>query len=116
MGVKDFLQRLKENRNKKKELLNQALEQDRVQKLVEERKKSSNERELEKFMEEERQEKIKGALKDFREKRKKDIALNHNPLNIPNITRKTQWEVLKEPNLFTGRSTIDKQKNLFFKY
>jgi hypothetical protein len=55
-------------------------------------------------------------LQDFRERRKRDIAFNHNPLNIPNITNKTKWEVLKEPNLFTGRSTIDKQGNLFFKH
>lgn len=115
MVIKEFLQNLKNKNKEKKELLKRALEQDRVQTLVEERKKNSNERELERFQEEARQEKIKTALQDFRNERRDDITFNHNPLDVPNITNNTDFEVLKQKNLFTGGSTVFNTKPLFFK-
>lgn len=83
-----------------------AEEQLRIQKLLTERQKSSNERELEKFANEEREEMIKESLDYQRQKREHDIRFNHNPLDVENITNKNQWEVLKERNQFSGNKCM----------
>lgn len=65
--------------------------QDRVQTMVQERKKNSNERELERFIEEDRQKMIKQQLEMYRQRRKmqdrevttldkKNIFKNHEPI------------------------------------
>lgn len=102
MGIKDVLQKLGEKARERKERIRQMDEQIRMQKLVEDRQKSANERELEGYMKEEREEQIKQALEVMRKKRQNDINFNHNPLNTKNITNKTDWEVLKERNMFKG--------------
>lgn len=74
----------------------------RFQKIVEDRMKSSNERELERYEEEEREKIIKEHLEYARKKREHDINFNHNPINTKNITNGTSWEVLKEKNQFSN--------------
>lgn len=114
MAIKDFLDRLKTRRLERSALLKQALEQRRIEKMVEDREKSANERELERFIMEEREARIKKELEFMRKKKDYDIKFGHNPLNIPNITNKTDWEVLKERNLFSNPGDfITSQKNIF---
>lgn len=110
MNIKEIIQSIGEKRRARNELLNQMSDQVRMQKIVEERLKSSNERELEKFQREEREENIKEELDFYRKKRRDDISFNHNPLNTKNITNHTDWEVLKERNLFKGRSNMFNQE------
>jgi len=87
MVLKEFLARLRE----KKVVMQEAQTQDRVAHTVQERKKSSNERELERFVEENRQEQIKKQLHQFRERQKTrnrevttldkhNIFKNHKPI------------------------------------
>jgi predicted DsbA family dithiol-disulfide isomerase len=102
MGFKEIIQSFGERNKQKKEMFKQAEAQLRIQKLLEDRQKSSNERELEKFMKEEREEQIKSELEEYRKERDMDIKFNHNPLNTPNITNHVDWEVLKEKNMFAG--------------
>ncbi len=106
MSFKEALQNLGTRIKERKEWKRQAEEQLRLQKHFEDREKSANERELETFMKEEREEQIKEALDFHRKRREHDIAFNHNPLNIENITNHTDWEVLKERNLFKGNKNI----------
>lgn len=94
-----------EKSNERKEKIRIMDENLRLQQLVENRQKSADERELERFMEEDRQEKISEALKAIRKKRDQDIKFNHNPLNVKNITSGTQWEVMKEKNMFSGKNS-----------
>lgn len=109
MVFKEILQKLGEKNRERKEMIRQMDQQLRARKLVEDRQKSANERELEKYMDEEREEKIKEALEVMRKRRQEDINFGHNPLDVPNITSKTEWEVLKERNLFAdNRPTIFK--------
>lgn len=86
--------------------------QDRLQTKLQERKKNSNERELERFVEEERQEQIKKDLDGFRKLRQKqffettifkqdDILKNDNP-------------ILKQKNIFLNKK-MPKNKGMFFK-
>jgi len=106
MGFKEIIDKIKERRDAKKELLRNADEQMRVQKIIEDRQKSSNERELERFMKEEREEQIRERLDFYRKERDEDIKFGHNPLDTKNITNHTDWEVLKEKNQFAGKGNI----------
>lgn len=105
MGFKDLLEKIGEKSKERKEKIRVLDENLRLQKLVEDRQKNSDERELERFMEEERQEQISEALKVMRKKRDQDIRFNHNPLNVKNITSGTEWEVMKEKNMFAGKNS-----------
>ena len=115
MGFKEVLQRMKEKRQMRNAMLKQAQEQDRVERLIEERKKSANERELERFQNTQREEQIKEQLEDLRKREKEDINFGHNPLNTPNVIREDGFSVLKQKNIFTHRSNLFGNDNLFFK-
>ncbi len=106
MGVKEFLERMREKKRQRQEMMRQADDQIRVQHTLEERQKSANERELERFHHEDREEMIKQALAVKRTEREEDIRLNHNALDVPNITNHTEFEVLKEPNQFAGKGNM----------
>jgi hypothetical protein len=105
MTFSDVLDKLKERSRNRKELIRDLDERVRIEELVQERKKSANERELERFMKEHREENIKVQLDEVRKMRDKDIKFNHNPLNAKNIM-KSEWEVMKEPNMFTGKGNM----------
>jgi hypothetical protein len=110
MGISEIMERLREKREGKKDLIKQAESQDKIQSIIEEKKMSSNERELRKFLKEDREESIKEQLEQMRRTRDIDIKFNHNPLNTPNITNHTEWQVLKEPNQFSGKSNMFQNK------
>lgn len=101
MGIKEFIQNLGEKRREKKELFRRMEEQMHMQQMLEDRQKSANERELIRFEKEAREQEIKEALEDWRNRRREDISLHHNPLNTKNIM-KAEWSVLKERNQFAG--------------
>ena len=42
----------------------------------------------------------------MRKARSDDIRFGHNPLDVKNITAGTQWEVMKERNMFKGKSNM----------
>lgn len=111
MGIRDFLNRMKEKRLKYK----QFEEDMKVQEQYIERKKSSNERELERFVEENRQKRIKAELEKFREARNKDIEFGHQILETPNMYHKEKQIIMKQKNLFNGKSNLNTRGGLFFK-
>jgi len=106
MGLKELIHKVSERNKERKEKIRLLDEELRLQKLVQDRMKSANERELERFMKEEREEQIKKALDVMRKRRQHDINFGHNPLDVKNITAKTDWEVLKERNLFSNTGNI----------
>lgn len=75
----------------KSEAFKQAQEERRIQNILDQREKSSNEREYDRFIEEEREKSIKQNLEEFRKMRQKEI----NSMNI-----------LKGKNIFKGKSTM----------
>lgn len=119
MGIKEFISALGERSRERKELMKQADDQIRIQKILEDRQKSANERELERFVKEEREQEIKEALEYYRKKKDIDVKFGHNPINTKNIM-KAEWEVMKErnqfskvPNVCVGHQSILKNnKNL----
>ena len=105
MGLREALQSFGSKSKERRELLNQMSEQMRLERLAEERQMSANERELRRFVKEDREESIKEQLEEARKRRKRDIDFGHNPLNAPNVTNSTDWEVLKEKNLFKNKKS-----------
>jgi len=106
MGFKEVIKKIGEKNRKRKEIIESMSDHARFQKLVEDRMKSANERELERYMNEDREEMIKHKLEFARKKRDHDIKFNHNPLDAKNITNSVEWEVLKEKNQFTNNSNM----------
>jgi len=84
----------------KDEQFSEMQREDRLQTKIVERKKNSNERELERFQEEERQEQIKQELHRFREKKKEEFF--HGP------------SIFKQKNLFNGPPTMLKDNKKLF--
>jgi hypothetical protein len=117
MGFKDLLAKLM---NKDQEMKEEEHRR-KIQRILDTRELSSNERELMKFQDEEREEQIKEALEIYRKRKQEDITFNHNALDTPTIM-KSKWEVLKEKNIFANNkntvlnshSTI-KSKNIFMR-
>ena len=106
MGIKDLIEKANSRSKRKKELLRSALEQDNIIETVQERKKSANEREVDRFTKEKREGQIKEKLDVMRRERRDEIAFDHNPLDVKNITAHTQWNVLKERNQFTNKGNM----------
>jgi len=92
MGIKDLINRF----GSKDEMLKQALEQRRVEKRVMELEKTSNERELERFMKEEREDMIKKELEEFRAKRQKEYQYGNKILQVRNMFKGGKNDVLKD--------------------
>lgn len=106
MGFKEFIQHLGQKKREKKELARQIEDRVRIEEMIEQKRLSSNERELNRFLKEDREEEIKEALDVMRKTRRDDIAFGHNPLDVKNITSHTDWEILKERNQFTGKGNM----------
>lgn len=101
-----------ENFSGRKRKLKEAEDDLRVQKIVEQKQKNSNERELERFLEEERQMMIKKEL-DFRRKEKSRQMWSQNMLNSPELFDhsstiiKTDKNVLNNGSMnFMGRTNL----------
>jgi hypothetical protein len=106
MGFKEIIQNIGSKSKERKALFKQMQEQDRLELKLEEMKKSSNQRELERYIKEEQEKTIREQLEFMRKKRQKEIAFGSNPLNVKNITNHTDWEVMKEKNMFKQKGNI----------
>ena len=112
MGIRDMIDNWKENNNRKKELISQMDETLRAEEILTARRKSANERELEMFQNEDREESIKLQLHKMRKIQADDTNFGHNPLNAPNITNHVDFEVLKQRNLFKEKSNMFNNKSI----
>ena len=83
----------------------------------EERKLSSNERELRRFMKEAREDDIKEELDEFRRKRRDDIEYGHQILNTKNMfaPEANTASILRQKNLFVKKYKAMKNKGKFMK-
>ena len=113
MGFKEIIKNIGNGQRNRKEMISRLDEERRIHKIVEDRTKSSNERELEMLDNEEKEKKIKERLEEMRKRRDDDIKFSHNALDTKNITNSVEWDVLKERNQFAGRSNMfANQKNI----
>ena len=83
MGIKEILQKAFSKNREYKEMENQY----RMQKKFEQKQKNSDERELERFYEEERQKQIKEQLAKFRQQKKAEMWNGGNQLKSKNVIK-----------------------------
>ena len=113
MGVLDAIKEYRERKSMQRAKFKDAQEDLKIQRILEERQKSANERELERFHKKWREDKIKEELEEWREQEKNDVYFNHNPLNAQNIVKEGKFKILKQRNLFSNNHSILNQKNIF---
>jgi predicted RND superfamily exporter protein len=117
MGILDIFKKNMEKSGRFKELS----EEMKIRKLIEERSKSSNERELERFYEEEREKKIKQNLEEFRKHRQADsqkttvLGGGNNMFKGKGNMMSGETTVLKNNDKMFSMKSGSKQKGMFFK-
>lgn len=115
MGIRDFLDRLRMKKAKYKDYA----EDMHIQEQYLERKKSANERELERYIDEDREVKIKSELEKWRKKKKHEMEYNHQILNTKNMFANEKPVIMKQKRLFMGNSmgnnAVNQPGGLFFK-
>ena len=109
MSIKDIIDKWKG----KKEEFRDMKSQDRMREILEQRKKNSNERELERFLEEERQVNIKEQLEAFRAKRREENR-EQTMLGGKNIFKGHTSVLTDNKKLFSMKSSKGKG-GMFFK-
>jgi hypothetical protein len=105
-----LLQKLLKGNDEKvefKERFKQAQMDDRIANMVEERKKSSNRRELERYMKEKEEAKVKEVLDKIHHKQNQDMWKSNTILKKDKSILTDDRPILKEKNIFL------KEKNLF---
>lgn len=110
MGIRNFLQ----SRIEKGKRFKEMQEDLRMRKKVEEREKTSEERQLERYFEDERQKRIKQKLDGFKKKDLNDFWHGHS-FKQENIFAKKDFEILKQPNLFKLNNGNMMSQGMFFK-
>lgn len=101
--LREFLNRFRE----RKAVMNNLDDDYRINKTLEQRRKSANERELERYMEEERQKQITLQLQQIRKaKNEKAWRGENNILKEPNIMKNHHSVLTDNPNMsIMGRSS-----------
>jgi hypothetical protein len=113
MTFKEIIQKLGKGNKERKEKIKELDEDVRVQRLIEDRQLSANERELKRYMNEDREKVIKRDLDFYRKKRDKEINYGHNPLKTKNITNHSDFEILKQKTLFPNKNMFANQKRIY---
>lgn len=107
MGIfKETLKNFGKGSKERKERFKELQQEDRLNEMLEDRKKSANERELERFQKEAREENIKEALNEFRKQRSQEDNFGHNILDAKNITNHSDFEILKTKNNFKSKDNM----------
>jgi hypothetical protein len=102
--IKEYLQRIKERKQKFKDIQDEH----NIQKRIIEREKSSNERELEKYLEEDRQKDIKNKLDRYRKQKSHSLFNDSSMLKNNKILFKNEdkYNMMKQKNIFSGGSNV----------
>lgn len=106
--VTSFLNKFGKNREK----VNELKEQMRAQHMAEQQLLSNNERNLNRMLEQRRQDAIKSRFQHLQQKESREMFAKQNVLTGKNFF-KDNGSMLKERNLFTGGKGLLKQPNLF---
>lgn len=112
--VRRFSERKLDNKQRFKEMETEL----RLQRMLEEKQKSSNRREYERYMKEQEEEKIKQALENIRKKQTRESWNGKNSLMNQKMTiLKEDRPILMEKNIFLDNKTKIPltQRNMYFK-
>lgn len=118
MGIMNFVRKFGKDKQIVKEKYKEAEQELRIQQMLEERQKSSNRRELEKYMKDQEEAEIKRRLDVIHKKQNQDLWKPKNHVFDQKMTiLKDDRPILKEKNIFVDNKTnnpITKNK-MFFK-
>lgn len=118
--LQDILQNMGKDKSEFKEQLKQAQMDDRIQRTVEERKMSSNERDLLKRMKQKREDGIKRELDIIRKQENKENWKSNNLILAQKTTiLKDERPILKEKNIFIDHRNdipFTQKGDMFFKW
>ena len=116
MALKEFLARFSKDKLETKQKFKQMEEDLALQNKLEDRQKSANERELEKFMTEEREARIKSKLESYRKKEKKDLWTHNSVFGAKTTMLDNNKNMMKSDMFSTigGSSKRIKGKGMFF--
>jgi len=118
MGIMDMIRKWNENKKIKSEKFQEMQENYKMNKMLEERQKSANERELERYMEEQREKMIKDKLGKIRKKENTE-SWKSNYFKGGTAITKNDRPILKEKNIFTDNRNdipLTKSQPMFFRW
>jgi len=123
MGLKDILAKISGGSSEKNEKFKEMEQEFMLRKKLEEKQKSSNERELERYIKEQREARIKLELQKFRDKQKKETWKSNTMLTKGSPILKNERPILQEPDVIglmkhehRNKSTmLNNRKGMFFK-
>ena len=126
MSLMDVIKRMTENKKEKSEKFKQMQEQDRLETMLEERKKSADLRELERHYHDQEAKRVKKQLDVIRKKRTKDTWKSKNSIlkGGTNILKTDKFaladgkSILKDKNIFLDHKANNPitQEHMFFKW
>jgi len=113
MGLREWYDRVV----RKKDNFQQAQEMQQIERKLQERRLSADERELNKFLEEDRQRQVKEMLNQFRKRKQEEVWHGDTALDAPNIiaNQKNLFKRKNEGNLFGWKSDNIGQGGMFFR-
>jgi glutamate synthase domain-containing protein 3 len=117
MTIMDMIRNWNDKKKEKSEKFKKMQEDYRLNKMLEERQKSANERELDRYMKEQREEQIKSELTKIRNKKNKD-SWKGNILSGRYMFENDK-PILKEKNIFIDHRNdvpLTKKGDMFFKW
>ena len=120
MGIIEKLKGLSSNKKEFKEKLKQAQEDDKVMALLEERKKSSNQREVERLLKRDEEDRYKKFLDKRRQKETKELwsSKSNSVINSQKSMLKSDRQILKEKNIFLDNKSdipFTNKRNMFLR-
>jgi hypothetical protein len=110
MAITDLLRKFMARKHRFKEMQ----EEHTLQKKLEQRQKNSNERELERYFEEERQRRMKIQLDNIHKKQRDEFWHDDSILNQKNVFTGGE-SILNQPSLLKQEGNILKNQNMFFR-
>lgn len=115
MGLlKDMLSGMGNDKKEFKSKFKEAEQNRKIQKLIEEREKSANQRELERRMKIQQEDEYKEILDKLRKKDNKDMWCSNSLLKSQTSIMKNDRPILKEKNIFKGNKNMFMNKGGVF--
>ena len=119
MGIIDIIRKMQEKKAITKARFKEVESEEKIHKLIEERKKSSNRRELEKYVKDQEEIQIKNQLDKIRKKQQEDNWSGKNSLVNQKMTiLQDDKPILMQKNIFLDNKSkipLNKQE-MFFRW
>ena len=120
MTIMDMVRKWQEKKKEKSEKYKEAEQEMKINKMLEEKQKSSNRRELERYYKDEEEKQIKEALQKINKQRNKDMWKSNTILTKGIDILKDDRPILKERNIFVDKKNKvplqNKREGMFFRW